>query len=509
MTSKKQQKQDKRNEKLFDDIVYRGHKAAFSEKRRNPSQSNKKGGGLADAESEDAMARDYIRLLRLLLSGALVKLSALEDPRKEGMCGHTMPTLIIYGLLMFLMNLQSRRAANRDIGGNTAHEMIKQAIPELDTMPHADTLARLLEKIDADKLESCYEDTIIGFVKSKTFLGLNPGRSLIAVDGTQKFSRRYRFDEHALAKCHGDENKGRYFVYILESVLILDNGMVLPLFTEFLENSDGELDDDAKKQDCELKAFTRLTDKIKKHIGKGRVTLVVDSLYACGPVVSRCKSFGWEYMVTLKRGSLKTVWEDFDGLRKIETKNTLQNKTDEDRLQTFNWSNGLEYTYGGNNKRLHLNIVTCKEEWTEMHPRSGNKPEPKTCGYAWLSSSAVTIDNAVSLCNDIGRKRWRIENHFHVAKHQGYGYSHCFSYNWNAMRAFHTLMKFAHFINSMILSSETTYGYTKAQGARWFIKKVWSVLINRGIQKSEMLFQTSQGGKRRGCIYRDIRLRAA
>jgi hypothetical protein len=286
--------------------------------------------------------------------------------------------------------------------------------------------------------------------------------------------------------------------------------MILPLFTEFLENADGELDDSAKKQDCELKAFTRLTDKIKKHIGKGRVTLVVDGLYASGPVVSRCNSFGWGYMITLKRGSLKSVWEEYDGLRKIDKGNTLQNTTDLSRKQAFAWSNEIEYIYGGNNKRITLNVVTCREEWVEAHARSGGKAELKVCEYAWLSSSVVSAMNVITLCNDVARKRWRIENHFHVQKHQGYNYSHCYSHNWNAMKAYHSLMKFGHFINTMILGSTITYNYIISLGARWFIKKVWDVLKHRGLgqDKTELLL-VKKDSKRRGCVFRAINPRAA
>ena len=509
MTSR-ENKQAKRSEKLFDEIVSGRVKVLSQAPRKRPSQSNRKGGGLADAESEEAMAADYLRLLKLLLPGALTKLSALEDPREIKKCEHSLPTLIIYGLIMFLAHIPSRRAANRDIGGNAAHEMIKQVIPELDTIPHADTLARLLKRIDTDEFESCYEKTIIEFLKSKTFLELNQGRHLIAIDGTQKYSRRYMFDERALVYNRGDETRERYCVYVLESVLILESGIVLPLFTEFLENDGSELDENKSKQDCELKAFMRLTDKIKKHIGKGVVTLVVDGLYASGPVMSRCTTFGWDFMITLKRGSLPTVWEDYDGLRKVESDNSLQHKSDDGRDQTFEWSNGLDYIYGRNNKRLSLNIVTCKEEWIEMCSRSGTKPILKTCEFAWLSSFTVTARNVARLCNTIARKRWRIENHFHVEKHQGYGYSHSYSYNWNAMKGFHSLMKFAHFINTLITSSAIICGYVKCHGTRWLIKKVWTLLTNRPIsQQASELMQINSGGKRRGCIFRDIKLPAA
>jgi len=509
MTSR-QKKQAARSEKLFDEVISGKVKIGMPENRKKPSQGNRKGGGVGDVESENEMVRNYLRLLVLLLPGALAKLSTLEDPRCKKMCDHSLPTLIVYGLLMFIINIPSRRAANRDIGGDRAHEMIKQVLPELSTMPHADTLARLLKRIDADEIESQYEATVIEFIKSKTFLELNPGSCLIAIDGTQKYSRKYRFDDCALVRNRGNEEKERYCVYILESVLILDNGMILPLFTEFLENCDGELDDSAKKQDCELKAFTRLTEKIKKHIGKGRVTLVVDGLYASGPVVSRCKSFGWEYMITLKRGSLKSVWEEFDGLRKCEAENTLHNTTEFGRDQTFHWSNGIEYIYGGNHKKLNLNVVTCREEWIEAHPRSGGKAEHKVCEFAWLSSSIVSAKNVTRLCNGTARKRWRIENHFHVEKHQGYNYSHCYSYDWNAMKAYHSLMKFGHFINTMILGSEITYEYVVSLGARSFIKRVWDVLKHRGSgQEQAEEIQNWKDRKRRGSVFRDIKPRAA
>ena len=509
MTSR-QKKQAKRAEAQFDDIMSGRLKVGMPEKHKKSAQANRKGGGVANAESEDEMIADYMRVLRMLLPGALAKLSKLEDPRCEKKCDHTLPTLLIYGLLMFIINIPSRRAANREIGGDAAHDMIRQVIPELTTMPHADTLARLLKRIGADGIESCYESAIIEFIKSKTFLELNPGHCLIAIDGTKKLSRKYRFDEKALVYNRGNEEKERYCVYILESVLILNNGMVLPLFTEFLENADGELDDSAKKQDCELKAFIRLADKIKKHIGKGRVTLVVDGLYASGPVVTRCNSYGWEHMITLKCGSLKSVWEEYDGLRKLDKGNALQNTTEFDRKQKFEWSNEIEYIYGGNNKKIKLNVVTCREEWSEAHPRSGGKPELKVSEYAWLSSSIITARNVTMLCNEVARKRWRIENHFHVEKNQGYNYSHCFSYNWNAMKAYHSLMKYGHFINTMILGSAITYKYVVALGARWFIKKVWDVLKHRVIswEKAELLL-TNKAGKRRGCVFREIHPRAA
>jgi hypothetical protein len=285
---------------------------------------------------------------------------------------------------------------------------------------------------------------------------------------------------------------------VLESVLILDNGMVLPLLTEILENPVQEKEEpvektaavdsfrdnnkkkaeggeQAVKQDCETKSFHRLAQRLEKLLGKGCVTVVMDGIYASGPVVSRCNNYGWDYMIVLKRECLKSVWEDFDGLRKIELRNTYQAQWGE-RRQVYQWSNNLEYTYGGNNKKLKLNVVTCTETWTEQHPRSGAKPKNETTTYAWLSSQRLTENNVFNLCTKIARSRWRIENNFLVEKHQGYNYSHCYSYNWTAMKGFHYLMKFGIFLNVYIVHYETMVEYVRVEGVRSIIENVWKQL---------------------------------
>jgi hypothetical protein len=258
---------------------------------------------------------------------------------------------------------------------------------------------------------------------------------------------------------------------MLESALIVAGGIVIPLLTEAMEN-DGS---DSGKQDCEFKAFKRLAERLAKLLGKGCVTLLADGLYACGPMVSKCREYGWEYMVTIKRGSMKTVWEEYDGLRKLAHED-VHYVNYGGRNQAYAWVNGIEYIYGDNHRRLSLNVVECVEEWEEKLKRSGGKPERKSTSYAWLSSFHVSNLNVFTICSLIARRRWCIENHFRVLKHNGYSYSHCFSYNWNAMKGFHALMKIGHFINTLVVSSSIVANYVKALGVSGFIKKAFAQL---------------------------------
>ena len=112
---------------------------------------------------------------------------------------------------------------------------------------------------------------------------------MIAIDGTQKFFRNGKWCEEALHRKVGkNETKHeQYYVYVLESVLMLDNGIVLPLMTEFLENKDYEISEgdseEKQKQDCETKSFKRLAKRLKIVFRNITITVVLDGIYAICP----------------------------------------------------------------------------------------------------------------------------------------------------------------------------------------------------------------------------------
>ena len=460
----------------------------YEEPKKKQAQPNRKGGATPTNEDSEIMLARFSRVLLFILPGILAELKQIDDPRDQSKIKYSLPMLMLFGILMFISHCPSRRGANREIAKDSLLNMVAEFVPSVTEMPHADTLCRLLQVINVEDIDRYYEEILVEFVRSKQFRELNPGQLQVAIDGTQKFSRRYQWDYRALSRNAGDEEKQQYYVKVLESVLILENGMVLPLLTEIMENKQssaetsdnsdrkiGKVSENAMKQDCETKAFHRLSGRLAKLLGNGGVNVTLDGLYATGPIVSRCEQLGWDFMIVLKKDSLKTVWEDFKGLQMIETENSLQGQWG-NRHQIYNWSNDIEYTYGNNHKRLNLNVVTCTETWTEHHPRSGKKPEQKKTNYAWLSSKRLTAENVFYLCTKVARSRWRIENNFLVEKHHGYNYSHVYSYNWNAMKGYHYLMKFGVFINVIIMHSITVIEYVVKEGFRGFVKKIWKMV---------------------------------
>ncbi|KOR28893.1 hypothetical protein TI05_16030 [Achromatium sp. WMS3] len=81
----------------------------------------------------------------------------------------------------------------------------------------------------------------------------------------------------------------------------------------------------------------------------------------------------------------------------------------------------------------------------------------------------------MELCNHGARFRWGIENSMQVEKHYGYNYEHVFSYNWNAMRGFHYLMRMGHMFNAIALHTKRVIKIASQAGLN--LKQLLTLLI--------------------------------
>src|SRR5256885_3922980 len=108
----------------------------------------------------------------------------------------------------------------------------------------------------------------------------------------------------------------QYYVYVLEANLAFANGMTIPLLSEFLTYE--EYDQERGKQDCELKAFRRLAQRMKENFPRLPILVLLDGLYANGPVVELCRHYHWQFMIVLQDDSLPSVWEEVRGLGQLQ-----------------------------------------------------------------------------------------------------------------------------------------------------------------------------------------------
>ncbi|MBZ5574553.1 MAG: transposase [Acidobacteriia bacterium] len=237
--------------------------------------------------------------------------------------------------------------------------------------------------------------------------------------------------------------------------------------TEFLDYTEG--DQQRNKQDCELKAFHRLAARLKRHFPRLPVLLLLDGLYPNGPVMQLCRQYHWQYMIVLQDDSLPSVWEEVEGLGKLQVNNHLE-RIWGNRKQHFHWVNDIEYRYGNTGRnRLILHVVICQETWEEFDSKTAAIVQ-KQSRHVWISSTRLSQQNVHELCNLGARHRWGIESSFLVEKCHGYNYEHCFSYNWNAMKGYHFLMRLGHLINILAQRTEYLAGLVHQRGVRGLIR---------------------------------------
>jgi hypothetical protein len=77
--------------------------------------------------------------------------------------------VLLTGLLSFVFQMKSRREANRELSRPAFLEALKELFPELESLPHGDTLNRLLERIDVSELEQAHLDLLRRFIRNKKF----------------------------------------------------------------------------------------------------------------------------------------------------------------------------------------------------------------------------------------------------------------------------------------------------------------------------------------------------
>lgn len=426
-----------------------------------------------EREARQQAVEEQIKVFRSVLPTLLKRLARIRDPRNPKTVKHKFTVVLLYGLLTFVFQMASRREANREMTQPMFLHNLKQIFPELESLPHHDTLNRMLSDIEVDQIQETLIELIRHFIRKKKFYRyLVANRYPIAIDGTQKFTRQTCWAAECLEREVGSPaqegtTQRQFYVYVLEASLAIASGMTIPLMSEFLSYEEG--DQENNKQDCELKAFKRLARRLKDCFPRLPILVLLDGLYPNGPIIELCRRYHWQFMIVLQDDSLPSVWEEVRGLGQLQRQNRLDRKWG-DRRQYFRWVNDIEYRYGDNDKkRQALHVVICQESWEEVAPDSA-EIVTKTSRHAWISSEPLTRDNIHERCNLGARHRWAIETDILVEKCHGYQYEHCFSYNWNAMKGYHYLMRLGHLINVLVQNSARLARLARVRGLRGLIQ---------------------------------------
>jgi hypothetical protein len=245
---------------------------------------------------------------------------------------------------------------------------------------------------------------------------------LIVIDGT--LQDRGRTTKRGAAR----------YRYVVEAKLVGPRGTMFALMTEFMDVYDPVRD----KEDCELKAFLRLTERLHAEFPRLPICLVLDGLYPLEAVFDRCALYRWRFIATHREGRQPIAWDE--------------------AVQTMLLSPHLHASAyrGGEHGRVEQTM-----RWTHKVPFGQYEFQVLFCGeispaaatlWVWVTNFSITPHRVVALANHGARKRQAIENVFNVEKNGGFGLEHAFCANNTASKNYHLIMQVAHILEQLLVN---------------------------------------------------------
>ena len=362
-------------------------------------------------------------------------LKNVADMRNQSYITYPPEVLLLMLIMKHVTGLKSMREMTIQFNTDQAIKNVGIILnlPDLSELPHYDTINNFLEKLHVDELEKLRYNMVRRLINKKSLnryrLGINGiYHWKVAVDGTGLFTFKERHCDHCLTRERTNSKTGEvsvtYYHHVLEAKLVLGD-MVISLATEFIENER----EGVTKQDCELKAFYRLSARLKKAFPRLNICILGDSLYACGPVFELCEANNWQYIFRFKDGSIPTVARKYGVLKEEATDNQTIKHFGEEKWE-MRWANGIGYQ----GKSLHICELAVYEA------------DELTQTFAFLASFLITEKNVERVVR-AGRSRWRIENEgFNRQKnHRGY-IQHLNSHDSVSMKNHYLIIQIAEII---------------------------------------------------------------
>jgi len=366
----------------------------------------------------------------------------VRDPRNPDLITYPLIAVGFAGILMFLCRLGARRQINHMFRGNGPSAAKFRALFRGKRCPHGDTANVLYSRLDLGEVQEVPTSMVETLIRKKVLYRyrLLGHYYMVAIDGTGRLTFPERHCPHCLTCTH--HGKTTYYHPVLEAKLVTANGFAFSLMTEFIENP-GQ---NPTKQDCELKAFYRLAERLKRRFPRLAICLLLDGLFAGGPTFALCERYHWKYLIVLTEDDLSSVHQEFEALMPLAAENRLRfyPSVQPETQQDFRWMNDISYVDSEKQEHI-LSVIECLETCAD------SRGKRKTTRFKWITNLGVKSNNILALSNQGGRLRWKIENEgFNVQKNGGYALEHAYTTNPTAAKVFYYLLQVAHTLAQLI-----------------------------------------------------------
>ena len=366
---------------------------------------------------------DVITIINQYFPDLIEKFEGLTDLRHQSYVTYKMKVIFMVRLLALMCEIKSMHGLTREFNTEEAIKNIAQICGlELNEIPHCDTINDVFKNVDVKEIEKIRKYMIVKMIRNKMLdkYKIRGQYYHVIVDGTGLATSKKKYNKNCLVKNKTDKNGNEYqeySTYVLEAKLVIGD-MVFSIGSEFVENEDENVD----KQDCEIKAFKRLAEKIKKEYPRLRIIISGDALYASKPVIDICKEKGWKYIIRFKEGSIPTLYREFKTIVKTDNESSKKN---------YEYVTGIDY------QENKINIIKYVEG-------------KKNTEFVYITDLNIT-DKNIEETIYIGRKRWKIENEgFNIQKNRTFDIGHLYSKDSTAIKVHYLMIQIAHIIRQLL-----------------------------------------------------------
>ena len=356
-------------------------------------------------------------------------------------------------ILSSIFYINSMRSTSAEFNNDTVIENIGILCgEELEELPYWETINNYLKRFSPNELQKVVWCLVYRLIRSRAFedARIRGKYWQVIIDGTQLYRSRKDLGKHSLfcrKKKGTEEEYIEYYYYVLEAKIVLNEKIQVSILTEFIENEKREVE----KQDCEREGAKRLMGRLKKEFPMLRICICGDSLYASEGFFKDCKAKKWKYILRYKEGSIPSIQQEYQELKKLEKKRI------EGRDGKYDYVTGIDYR----GEEIHVMEYENAEE--------GKK-------FQFVTNLNITEKN-VKETVERGRWRWKIENEgFNTQKKQGYYLEHRFSHDYQGMKNHYYLIQIGHMIAQIIEGWE----------------KLWEKVKQSREQKHRLLFKAWQ-----------------
>jgi hypothetical protein len=252
-----------------------------------------------------------------------------------------------------------------------------------------------------------------------------------------------------------------YSHYVVGATLVkAGSHRILPLDVEEVRNTDGQ-----KKQDCEINAGKRLTERVRKEHPQLPLIVMGDDLYSHEPFVESLIEKRMHFVLVAKPESHQELIEWVEELdRQGEcVKGTWEKRVDgKRRIYEYRIAEIVPLKANG---KVDVNYV-------EVWERDQNGK--LLYHNSWVTDLDVDAEN-VEVIVRIGRSRWKIENEqFNIHKNHGYEIEHNYGHGEKNLSMVFYLLNLLAFVTHLILEfGDRLYQKCRKQET---LRETWLIL---------------------------------